>query len=474
MPLTYDVVIVGARCAGATLATYLARAGVSVLVLDKSPLPSDAVLSTHTLHPSGMAVVDELGLGAAVRGHSPEMSSIRFDWNGGRLDVPFERGHGEYCPRRKRFDGLLQDAARQAGAELHDRTRVTSLLLRDGRVHGVEVEGAHGARHEVYARLVVGADGRNSRVAEQLGAESYLSYEAPRGMYWGYFPAPSGWGQSEQYPAGMVLHRSGATIAVAFHTDDDQLLIGALPLRRDLPMFRADPLASLRRTLRELPLFAPLVAPEPSEPLRGFIGDRYFFRRPVGPGWLLVGDAGHHKDFLSGDGMSEAMLRARAAAGTIIEALGAATQAQAAALYEHFWRSRDVEALPLFFHARDLADEHDAGVLDRAVFRHLSAHADDRVRFGGIFSRRVAPQDVLKPARVLRLCVARALRGEPSILREFLRTAKRSQAIERELRARRALLAAVDVAPRAQSRDAEHVTHVLERVASSPSAASPR
>ena len=63
----YDVVIVGARCAGASLATQLARTGASVLLLDKDPLPSDQVLSTHTIHPPGIDVLDELGVGAAVR-----------------------------------------------------------------------------------------------------------------------------------------------------------------------------------------------------------------------------------------------------------------------------------------------------------------------------------------------------------------------------------------------------------------------
>src|SRR5688572_20316543 len=118
----HDVVIVGARCAGAALATFLARAGASVVVIDKSALPSEHVLSTHTVHPSGMAVMDELGLGDAVRKHSPEMLSVRLDWHGGVLDLTLPAGHGEYCPRRKRFDGLLQDAARQAGATLLDRT----------------------------------------------------------------------------------------------------------------------------------------------------------------------------------------------------------------------------------------------------------------------------------------------------------------------------------------------------------------
>ena len=63
----YDVVIVGARCAGATLATFLARAGASVLLLDKDPHSTDQILSTHTIHPPGLDVLDQVGVGNAVR-----------------------------------------------------------------------------------------------------------------------------------------------------------------------------------------------------------------------------------------------------------------------------------------------------------------------------------------------------------------------------------------------------------------------
>ena len=73
----YDVVIVGARCAGATLATFLARAGASVLLLDKDRLPSDQILSTHTIHPPGLDVLDEVGVGDAVRAVAPPTHIVR-------------------------------------------------------------------------------------------------------------------------------------------------------------------------------------------------------------------------------------------------------------------------------------------------------------------------------------------------------------------------------------------------------------
>ena len=118
----YDVIVVGARCAGATLATFLARAGADVLLLDKDALPSDQVLSTHNVHPAGMCALDELGVGPAVRALAPACRNVRLNLEGSFVD--FELPATSYCPRRERLDGLLQQAAQGAGAELVDRARV--------------------------------------------------------------------------------------------------------------------------------------------------------------------------------------------------------------------------------------------------------------------------------------------------------------------------------------------------------------
>jgi flavin-dependent dehydrogenase len=179
----YDVVIVGARCAGATLATLLARAGASVLLLDKDRLPSDQILSTHTIHPPGLDILDEVGVGAAVRAVAPATHTVRLRKNDAFVDIEFSGGRAEYCPRRKRLDGLLQDAAASAGVEVLDRTRVTSLLRDGDRVVGVRAAGSAGHEQVFRASLVVGADGRHSTVARHVEAEEYLAYDAPRAMF---------------------------------------------------------------------------------------------------------------------------------------------------------------------------------------------------------------------------------------------------------------------------------------------------
>ena len=254
----YDVVIVGARCAGASLATQLARTGASVLLLDKDPLPSDQVLSTHTIHPPGIDVLDELGVGAAVRDGAPASHLVRLRKNDAWVDVQFDDGRAEYCPRRDRLDGLLQEAAVAAGIELRDRTRVTVLVEEDGRVAGVRAE-SHGQEHVLRARLVVGADGRHSTIASLVEAGEYLAWDAQRAAYWGYWEAPGFWKTDSAYPFGMYVANTAGHTRLIFQTDKDQLLIGSAPPLDQVGPWRENPEAALRADLASDPVTGPLI-----------------------------------------------------------------------------------------------------------------------------------------------------------------------------------------------------------------------
>lgn len=435
MEQRYDVVIVGARCAGASLAAFLAQGGMKVLMVDKARMPSDQVLSTNTLHPTGVSVLDQLGLGAALRELCPAMNSLRYDWFGAIVDLDIS-DRAEYCPRRYALDGLLQEVAVKSGAEFWDRTKVSGLLTEGGRTAGVYLTREDGTTSSVAADLVVGADGRSSRVAQWVGSEELLGYDAPRGMYWSYWPAPRGWGSSERFPAGMYLHRKGDDISVAFHAQDDQVLIGTLPLNAEIDSFRRHPLDNLRQRAARVPAFADVVQQEPSEAVRGYLAQRYFVRRPVGPGWLLLGDAGIHKDFVSGDGISEALLQARSAAQALLS--GAPRELA----LERWWRQRDVDALPLFFHSQDVAEPGKPGNLDRLVLSKVAADAELKRRFAGTTSRETNPYEMLKPTTAASWVLGAALRGKPGILAEFLSRGKRVAAVKRELALREALLRA--------------------------------
>ena len=108
----------GARCVGATLAIFLAQAGLRVLLLDRTSLHSDTTLSTYTIHPPGIDVLDEVGVGQALRAVTPPTHTIRMNRNGTAVDLRHSDGRATYSPRQTLLDGLLQDAAISAGAAL--------------------------------------------------------------------------------------------------------------------------------------------------------------------------------------------------------------------------------------------------------------------------------------------------------------------------------------------------------------------
>jgi flavin-dependent dehydrogenase len=430
----YDAVIVGARCAGASLAAFLAREGLRVLVVDRDAIPSDQVLSTHTIHPPGMGVLDELGVGDAVRREAPASPTMRLRKGDAWADITFPGGLAERCPRRKRLDGLLADAAIAAGAELRDRTRATAVRFDDDRAVGVQLR--HGETvEEVDADLVVGADGRRSFVARQVGAEEYMAYDAPRAMYWAYWNAPATWSSTE-YPFDMYVGHVGPNVRVLFQTDGGQLLAGCLPPADDVEAWRTDAVTALCADLAREPVIGPLLGgAAPDSEVRGTIKERYFFRRAAGQGWVLVGDAGHHKDFVIGDGITEALLQARRLATVI------AGEGTDAAL-ERWWRERDVRALPAYYWGREEGSVGNPGTLESLVIERIARSARLQAKAAGLPLHECSAYDAVPFGTVLRALLDGLARGKPGVIPEFLAQAKRIRAYERAMKEREALVPA--------------------------------
>ena len=186
----YDVVVVGARCAGASVATLLARRGHRVALVDQAAFPSDTI-SSHFLWAQGAARLASWGLLERLksRGCDP-IPSLTFDFGSVVLTgrVPEVRGVSDcFCPRRTVLDTLLVDAAVEAGVELIDRTSVPSVRWSEGRACGVDIKPASGAAGHLDARLVVGADGRHSLIAAQVGAQAYTNEPPLTFVYYSYW-----------------------------------------------------------------------------------------------------------------------------------------------------------------------------------------------------------------------------------------------------------------------------------------------
>ena len=187
--MSYDVVIVGARPAGAATAMLLARAGMRVVAVDRARFPSDT-LSTHQVQVPGVARLRRWGiLDGVLAAGTPAAETVRFDPGPvvlrGRFPE-FEGASAVYSPRRTLLDKLLVDAARAAGAEVRERFAVDEVLFDGDRVTGIRGREG-GASVTETATLVVGADGRHSAVAKAVRAPAYHVKPALSTAYYTYW-----------------------------------------------------------------------------------------------------------------------------------------------------------------------------------------------------------------------------------------------------------------------------------------------
>jgi menaquinone-9 beta-reductase len=424
----WDVIVVGARCSGATLATLLAREGMRVLVLDAATRGTDLALSTHLVQPAGMRALDRLGVGDRVRSVAPATRGLRIALDDAEVFSRLPAEDAAYCVRRSTLDPWLQDTAEAAGAELRDRHKVVELVREGERVAGVTVQTANG-RETLRAGLVVGADGPHSTVARLTGVEEYLVENGSRGGYWGYFPAPLRWEQ----PWDATIEHCGNELRYAFRSDGDQVVLVAVTELAIAERWGAGHKRELMRHLAGSPATAALVSGhEPIGKVRGLLKTSFFYRRPVGPGFALVGDAGHFKDFVTGQGMSDAFLDAERLAGAI-----AADRPEA---FLHYWRARDVATLPLHFDAVRQGRVGYNSPFMRAVFRGMARRPDVTARLGLVATRAIDPAQLLRTRTMLGFVMAALARGQFAVLPGFRAMGRELAAEQNELARRKALL----------------------------------
>jgi 2-polyprenyl-6-methoxyphenol hydroxylase-like FAD-dependent oxidoreductase len=430
-----DCVIVGARCAGAPLAIWLARKGLRVVMVDADKVGSDLKMSTHFIQSRGIQLLDELGAGDGVRALAPPVCSIRAQIDNVFVDVPLPKDRPGRGPRRDQLDALLQARAQEAGAELFSETRVIGLLRSGERVVGVETERG-GKRQTVRARWVVGADGRSSTVAQLTGAKEYLSMENERAFFWSYWRKPEGW--EREHGAKFYAVYEGAAARSIFETSGDRLVVAAAPPTAEGMAWKTTFPGRYEAYMRESPVLGPMLAPsQPLEPVRALLKMRYFFREPVGPGYALLGDAGHTKDPLPAGGMTDALRDAR----WLAEAISEDTD-EAMRLY---WRRRDAAAMPLYFNACDSAALDYANDLNRLFYARIAAEPDLLGRLARVLDRDLSPMEIVGSGRVMGWVLKETLRGHFGALRAFFaagtRGARAQRAVMQSQRDLAALLA---------------------------------
>ncbi len=453
----FDVIVVGARCAGSPLATLLARQGLRVAVVERAAFPKDT-LSTHIFQAPAINFLKRLGVFGKVLvtgARSCAKVDLRQEDFRCMLEVNQRPGDEGALMSVRRFvlDPILLDAAADAGAEVLMSTTVTALTGDGGRVAGVTAV-SQGKVRTLTAKLVVGADGRNSMVAQLAGARKYNVIPGERFGYWWFFadadPGPD---------PSVVYHRWEGRFVTAMPADGGLYQVIELPDMSFLPEFRQDREAAFMAHARSSgPVAEALADASPVGKMLGVLKFECFFREPAGPGWALVGDAGHFKDPAPGQGIADAFRQAEALAPAIVGAINDPDAALDAAV--RAWaRWRDRDAAEHYWLAADFG----AAGLERAVVVEITRQLHQQGRapeLGDLLQHRRKPSAVFTPPVLLRAAVSAMRRPETNratILREVW------ELIALDSRRRR-LNARPEFVPLSEHRDAGD-TEVPEEVA---------
>jgi 2-polyprenyl-6-methoxyphenol hydroxylase-like FAD-dependent oxidoreductase len=431
----FDVIVVGARCAGAPLATLLARQGLKVAVVERATFPRDT-LSTHIFQSAAINFLRRLDvLDTVLATGARPYSKVQLRQEDFQATFEIDRRPGDeggfMSVRRFVLDPILLEAATDAGAEALMSTNVTGLVYDGGRVAGVRVR-AGGQERRLMAKLVVGADGRNSTVAELAGARKYNVVPGERFGYWGYFE-----NADPVLQQSLVYHRWDGRYVIAMPSDGGLYLVIVLPAPRFLPEFRADREGAFMEHMRACePVADVLQDAQRTGKLLGLLKFECFFRESAGPGWALAGDAGHFKDPAPGQGISDAFRQVEALAPVILGAVEESPATLDAAVTEWArWRDRD--AAETYWLAADFGAAKPAPTLLVETTRLLDR--EGRVQeLGDIFQHRRRPSAVVTLPVLLK--AARSATRRPGAdrgeiarqLRELIATDTRRRRLNRK------------------------------------------
>ena len=395
----YDAIVVGARCAGSPTAMLLARKGYRVLVVDRAAFPSDT-LSTHLLHAPGVAALRRWGLLDALTATGcPRIDTYAFDFGPFTISGAPHAVDGNstaYAPRRTVLDKILVDAAADVGAEIRERFTVEDLVIEDGAVVGIRGHHAAGESVVERARVVIGADGRNSRVAKSVQPEHYN--EKPN-LQWSYYT----------YWSGLPVDGMETVIRPdrgwgAFPTNDGlTLLVVGWPFAESTA-YKADVEANYLKTLELAPEFAARVRGATRE--ERFAGGSVpnFFRTPFGPGWALVGDAGYDKDPITAQGISDAFCDAEMCSTALDEVFtGARPFADAMSDYQ---QARDAQVLPIYDFTTQLATLEPPPPEMQQVLGAVYGNRDAMDAFVSVVAGTVSPVEFFDPENIGRIMSA--------------------------------------------------------------------
>jgi 2-polyprenyl-6-methoxyphenol hydroxylase-like FAD-dependent oxidoreductase len=382
----YDAVIVGASLAGCTTAILLAKAGARVALIEQRPDASAFKrICTHYVQSSGVPTLERLGLLERMMQAGALRSRARLWTRWGWIEPPARSTIPSGVNlRREVLDPMIRQlAAETPGVDLTLGYTADRLIRDGGTVCGVHARNPAGEELDLRAQLVVGADGRDSRVAK-LAQVKTKTVAHGRFAYGGYFEGPK-----PVTSPDAALWLLDPHMAAAFPTDSDLTFYAVMPTKDRLPEFKRDPEGALRAFVGGIPDAPPILASRLVGTIEGKVDMTNVIHTPAAPGLALVGDAASAVDPLWGVGCGFAFQSGEWLADSVAPALlGAEPLEQGLERY----RRR---------HARGLRG-HTAMILDYASGRKLNpaermlfstATYDERVArvFEAFGSRNIGP-----------------------------------------------------------------------------------
>jgi 2-polyprenyl-6-methoxyphenol hydroxylase-like FAD-dependent oxidoreductase len=370
---TFDVVIVGARLAGAATAMLLARRGLRVALIDRSRLGVDT-LSTHALMRPGVFQLHRWGLLDDIRdAGTPPVHRTTFTYQDDVAPIDIEPSGGVdalYAPRRTVLDPMLVNAARAAGVEVRFGLSVNGLLRGPlGRLAGVTGTANDGRPFSIRARFVVGADGLRSTIARLVDAPIDYAGQHASAIAYGY------WSGTDVEDYEWVFRANSAAGAIPTNGDQVCVFVSTTPARigRGGPEFIE---STLRATAPQLAERIRAGKAPATADTRTFRGQPGFLRRGWGEGWALVGDAGYFKDPLSAHGMTDALRDAELLARALTSIHSGAHEAEALRTYQS---TRNALSVPMLELIDQIASLQWTDTQIKSLLRRLSKFVKEEV-----------------------------------------------------------------------------------------------
>jgi flavin-dependent dehydrogenase len=397
----FDVAVVGASIAGCTAARMYAQRGARVALIERRPsLDAYKTVCTHFVQSSANGTIERLGLAPLLHEKGALLNKVEV-WTpfGGWIRLSPQTARG-YSVTRRTLDPILRQlAAETSGVELLAGETAVGLLG-NGRVAGVEIEDSSRRRRELGARLVVAADGRDSRVARVAGLPGRVRPHG-RFFYWAYYEnLPLRSGNDAQM---WIMDPDGAYM---FPMENGITLALAGPHQRRLPEFKADLEGAYASYLSGLPEGPDFASAKRVSKLIGKLDMPNVYRSRSLPGLAFVGDAALASDPFWGVGCGWAFQSAEWLVEETAEALTAGGDLEAA--LSRYRRRHARELLPHHVMLCDTATGREANALERALFRAAARDPAVARAFEGVGARREKPWSILAPGTLGRIARAAA------------------------------------------------------------------